>query len=74
MDYTNGIISDYGDHRSGRDAAQRVSSAVRFNKALAGDVYGMQTAIYEYPDFILNYAACNNNGHGVGDRAQGMRY
>jgi hypothetical protein len=34
----------------------------------------MQTATYEYPNFILNYEACNYNGHGLGGRTQGMRY
>ena len=55
------------DHGS-RDAADVVSSALRFNKKLAGDIYDMQTAIYEYPNFILNYEACNYNGHGLGGR------
>jgi predicted dehydrogenase len=82
MDYTNGIISDYGNHRF--DSVHQimgaevpltvVSSAVRFNKQLAGDIYDMQTALYEYPNFILNYEACNYNGHGLGGRTQGMRY
>jgi len=82
MDYTNGIISDYGNHRfdsvhqiMGVDTPLTVvSSALRFNKTLAGDIYDMQTAIYEYPNFILNYEACNYNGHGLGGRTQGMRY
>jgi hypothetical protein len=50
------------------------SSATRFNKNLAGDIYDMQTATYEYPNFILNYEACNYNGHGLGGRTPGMRY
>ena len=82
MDYTNGIISDYGNHRfdsvhqiMGVDTPRTVvSSAVRFNKKLAGDIYDMQTAVYEYPNFILNYEACNYNGHGLGGRTAGMRY
>jgi predicted dehydrogenase len=82
MDYTNGIISDYGNHRF--DSVHQImdeetplmvsSSAVRFNKTLAGDIYDMQTATYEYPSFILNYEACNYNGHGLGGRTAGMRY
>jgi len=82
MDYTNGIISDYGNHRF--DSVHQimgvetplnvVSSAVRFNKTHAGDIYDMQTAIYEYPNFIMNYEACNYNGHGLGGRTEGMRY
>jgi predicted dehydrogenase len=82
MDYTNGIISDYGNHRfdsvhqiMGEEIPLAVaSSAVRFNKKLAGDIYDMQTATYEYPNFILNYEACNYNGHGLGGRTTGMRY
>jgi predicted dehydrogenase len=82
MDYTNGIISDFGNHRfdsvhqiMGADTPLTVvSSALRFNKKLAGDIYDMQTAIYEYPNFILNYEACNYNGHGLGGRTAGMRY
>jgi predicted dehydrogenase len=82
MDYTNGIISDFGNHRF--DSVHQimgvekpgtvVSSALRFNNKLAGDIYDMQTAIYEYPGFILNYEACNYNGHGLGGRTPGMRY
>ena len=82
MDYTNGIISDYGNHRF--DSVHQImgvelplsvaSSALRFNKKLAGDIYDMQTATYEYPNFILNYEACNYNGHGLGGRTIGMRY
>ena len=82
MDYTNGIISDYGNHRF--DSVHQImgvetpltvsSSAIRFNKSLAGDIYDFQTATYEYPTFILNYEACNYNGHGLGGRTAGMRY
>ena len=82
MDYTNGIISDYGNHRfdsvhqiMGVDAPLTVtSSALRFDKTRAGDIPDMQTAIYEYPNFILNYEACNYNGHGLGGRTPGMRF
>jgi predicted dehydrogenase len=82
MDYTNGIISDYGNHRF--DSVHQImgvetplavaSSAIRFNRSLAGDIYDFQTATYEYPTFILNYEACNYNGHGLGGRTAGMRY
>ncbi len=82
MDYTNGIISDFGNHRfdtvhqimGAETPLTVVSSALRFNKNLAGDIYDMQTAVYEYPNFILNYEACNYNGHGLGGRTPGMRY
>jgi len=82
MDYTNGIITDYGNHRfdsvhqiMGADIPLNVvSSAVRFNKRNAGDIYDMQVATFEYPNFIMNYEACNYNGHGLGGRTAGMRY
>lgn len=82
MDYTNGIISDYGAHRfdsvhqiMGVETPRTVvSSAVKFDKTRAGDIPDMQTAIYEYPDFILNYEACNYNGQGLGGRTPGQRY
>ena len=82
MDYTNGIITDYGNHRfdsvhqiMGAEVPLRVSSsAVRFNKKNAGDIYDFQQATFEYPDFILSYEASNYNGHGLGGRTQGMRY
>jgi predicted dehydrogenase len=82
MDYTNGIISDFGNHRfdsihqiMGAEKPNTVaSSTIRFNRKTAGDIYDMQTAIYEYPDFILNYEACNYNGLGLGGRTPGMEY
>lgn len=82
MDYTNGIITDYGNHRfdsvhqiMGAEIPKTVtSSALRFNKTRAGDIYDMQTATFEYPNFILSYEACNYNGHGLGGRTEGMRY
>ncbi len=51
-----------------------VSSAVRFNKTNSGDIYDMQVATFEYPNFILNYEACNYNIHGWGGRTAGMGY
>jgi predicted dehydrogenase len=82
MDYTNGIITDYGNHRfdsvhqiMGEDMPLNVvSSAVRFNKKTAGDIYDMQVATFEYPNFIMNYECSNYNGHGLGGRTAGMRY
>jgi predicted dehydrogenase len=82
MDYTNGIISDYGNHRF--DSVHQImgeaepltvsSSATRFVKGVAGDIFDFQTATYEYPKFILVYEACNYNGHGLGGRTPGMAY
>jgi predicted dehydrogenase len=82
MDYTNGIISDYGNHRfdsvhqiMGVDAPVKVaSSGMRFDKQHAGDILDLQQATYEYPGFVLSYEACVYNGHGLGGRTPGMRY
>ena len=82
MDYTNGIISDYGNHRfdsvhqiMGAEIPLKVSSsAMRFDKNRAGDIYDFQQATYEYPDFILSYEASVFNGHGLGGRTPGQRY
>jgi predicted dehydrogenase len=82
MDYTNGIISDYGNHRfdsvhqiMGVDTPLAVSSSgMRFDKERSGDILDFQQATYEYPNFVLNYEACVYNGHGLGGRTPGMRY
>ncbi len=82
MDYTNGLITDYGNHRfdsvhqiMGAEIPMQVSSsAVRFNKTTAGDIFDFQQATFEYPNFILSYEASNFNGHGLGGRTEGMRY
>jgi predicted dehydrogenase len=82
MDYTNGIISDYGNHRfdslhqvMGVDTPLTVSSVgTRFDKRAQGDILDFQQATYEYPNFIVSYEASVYNGHGVGGRTPGMRY
>ena len=82
MDYTNGLISDYGNHRfdsvhqiMGVDTPLTVSSSgIRFDKERAGDILDLQQATYEYPNFVLAYEACVYNGHGLGGRTPGMRY
>jgi predicted dehydrogenase len=82
MDYTNGIISDYGNHRfdsvhqiMGAENPLKVSSsALRFDKNRTGDIYDFQQATYEYPNFILSYEASVFNGHGLGGRTPGQRY
>lgn len=82
MDYTNGIISDFGNHRfdsvhqiMGADTPLKVSSSgMRFDKEHAGDILDLQQATYEYPGFVLSYEACVYNGHGLGGRTPGMRY
>jgi predicted dehydrogenase len=82
MDYTNGLISDYGNHRfdsvhqiMGVDTPLKVSSSgVRFDKDRSGDILDLQQATFEYPNFVLSYEACVYNGHGLGGRTPGMRY
>ncbi len=82
MDYTNGLISDYGNHRfdsvhqiMGVDTPLTVSSSgIRFDKERSGDILDLQQATYEYPNFVLAYEACVYNGHGLGGRTPGMRY
>ena len=82
MDYTNGIISDFGNHRfdsvhqiMGVDTPLKVSSSgLRFDKQHAGDILDFQQATYEYPGFVMSYEACVYNGHGLGGRTPGMRY
>jgi predicted dehydrogenase len=82
MDYTNGIISDFGNHRfdsvhqiMGIDTPLKVSSSgMRFDREHAGDILDFQQATYEYPNFILSYEACVYNGHGLGGRTPGMHY
>jgi predicted dehydrogenase len=82
MDYTNGIISDYGNHRF--DSLHQVmgvetpltvaSSGTNFDKQRQGDILDFKQATYEYPNFIMSYEACVYNGHGLGGRTPGMRY
>ncbi|MGA2721161.1 MAG: Gfo/Idh/MocA family oxidoreductase [Bryobacteraceae bacterium] len=82
MEYTNGLITDYGNHRfdsvhqiMGEEIPLKVSSSAgRWNKIRSGDIFDFQQATYEYPTFIMSYEAYNGNGHGVGGRTEGMRY
>jgi predicted dehydrogenase len=82
MDYTNGLISDYGMHRfdcvhqiMGVDAPKTVASSWgRYQKGKAGDLPDVHQATYEYPGFVLSYECCTVNAHGLGGRTAGMRY
>jgi predicted dehydrogenase len=82
LDYNNGIISDYGNHRfdsvhqiMGAEIPLKVSSSVlRLNRDRTGDIYDFQQATYEYRHFVLSYEASIFNGHGVGGRTPGQRY
>jgi len=82
MDYTNGLISDYGNHRfdsvhqiMGVELPTKITSTgARFNKTKVGDILDYQLATYEYPTFALSYEGIMYNSHGVGGRTAGMRY
>lgn len=82
MDYTNGLISDYGMHRfdsvhqiMGIDAPLTVSSSWgRYYEDKVGDLPDIHQATYEYPGFILSYECCTVNSHGLGGRTPGMKY
>jgi len=82
MDYTNGLISDYGNHRfdsvhmvMGQEKPLKASSSTAMlNRKKAGDIVDIQQATYEYPGFILDYEGCVYNSHGLGGRTEGMRY
>jgi predicted dehydrogenase len=83
MDYTNGVISDYGMHRfdsvhqiMGVDTPLTVSSSwthFRTGK-VQGDLPDVHQATYEYPGFVLSYECNIVNSHGLGGRTPGMRY
>ncbi|MDR3719365.1 MAG: Gfo/Idh/MocA family oxidoreductase [Bryobacteraceae bacterium] len=83
MDYTNGVISDYGMHRfdsvhqiMGVDAPLTVASSwthFRTGK-VQGDLPDVHQATYEYPGFVLSYECNIVNSHGLGGRTPGMRY
>lgn len=83
MDYTNGVISDYGMHRfdsvhqiMGVDAPLAVASSwTHFRKLkVVGDLPEVHQATYEYPGFVLSYECNIVNSHGLGGRTPGMRY
>ena len=82
MDYTNGLITDYGNHRfdtvhqiMGVEVPLKVSSStITFDKSKAGDLFDFQQATFEYPNYVMSYEACVYNGHGLGGRTPGMRY
>ena len=82
MDYTNGVISDYGMHRTdsvhqvmGVDAPLAVaSSSIRYRKGISGELPDIHQATFDYPDFVLSVEACTFNSHGLGGRTPGMRY
>jgi predicted dehydrogenase len=83
MDYTNGVISDYGMHRfdsvhqiMGVEAPLAVASSwTHFRSGkVQGDLPDVHQATYEYPGFVLSYECNIVNSHGLGGRTPGMRY
>ena len=82
MEYTNGLITDYGMHRidsvhqiMGEDTPTTVSSSWNvFRKGKVGTLPDIHQATYEYPGFIMSYECCTMNSHGLGGRTQGMTY
>jgi predicted dehydrogenase len=83
MDYTNGIISDYGMHRfdsvhqiMGADAPLTVASSWTHARKgqVMGDLPEVHQATYEYPGFVVSYECNVVNSHGLGGRTPGMRY
>jgi predicted dehydrogenase len=81
-DYAGGYITDFGNHRI--DSVHQIMSAVsphtvsavgrRLCPANAGDIFDLHVATYQYPGFVMEYAACWVNSHGLGGRSPGMRY
>lgn len=82
MEYTNGLISDYGMHRfdsvhqiMGVDTPLTVSSSWgRYYPDKMGDLPEIHQATYEYPGFVMSYECCTVNSHGLGGRRAGMKY
>jgi len=83
MDYTNGVISDYGMHRfdsvhqiMGVEAPLAVASSwTHFRSGkVQGDLPDVHQATYEYPGFVLSYECNIVNSHGLGGRTPGLRY
>lgn len=83
MDYTNGVISDYGMHRfdsvhqiMGADTPLTAASSWTHFRAgkVQGDLPDVHQATYEYPGFVLSYECNIVNSHGLGGRTPGMRY
>ncbi len=81
-DYAGGYITDFGNHRI--DSVHQIMSASephtisavgrRLCPENAGDIYDLHLVTYQYPDFIMEYAACWVNSHGLGGRSAGMSY
>ncbi len=82
MEYTNGLITDYGMHRidsvhqiMGEDTPRTVSSSWNvFREGKRGTLPDIHQATYEYPSFIMSYECCSMNSHGLGGRTKGMTY
>jgi predicted dehydrogenase len=81
-DYAGGYITDYGNHRvdsvhqiMGVSSPHTISAVGRrLCPANAGDIYDLHIATYQYPGFIMEYAASWVNSNGIGGRSPGMKY
>jgi predicted dehydrogenase len=81
-DYAGGYITDYGNHRidsvhqiMGASSPHTISAVGRrLCPENAGDIFDLHLATYQYPGFIMEYAASWVNSHGIGGRSPGMKY
>jgi predicted dehydrogenase len=81
-DYSGGYICDYGNHRI--DSVHQIMgvtfphtiSAVgkRIFLDNAGDVFDLQTVLYQYDKFVMEYTLNYTNEFGIGGRYPGQRY
>jgi len=81
-DYSNGYITDFGNHRL--DTMQQIMgvSAPRTISASGGkflmtddrETPDFLTVTYEYDGFIATYEGSNLNGYGMGGRTPGQKY
>ncbi len=83
LDYNNGYITDYGNHRidsvyqiMNMDWPLTVAAAGgKFCKQNGGDIPDVLHVTYEFPNFILEYSAVWTNMYGRGaGRSPGLNY
>ncbi|MGA2742985.1 MAG: hypothetical protein ABSG65_36800, partial [Bryobacteraceae bacterium] len=81
-DYAGGYITDFGNHRvdsvhqiMGASSPHTISAVGRrLCHANAGDIFDLHVVTYQYPGFIMEYAASWVNSYGIGGRSPGMKY
>jgi len=83
LDYNNGYITDYGNHRidsvyqiMNMDWPLTVAAAGgKYCKQNGGDIPDVLHVTYEFPNFIMEYSAVWTNMYGRGaGRSQGLNY